>query len=292
LFSETDVNDMNFGGLVSDVELILTDEEMERDGENTITLNTEGGRVKDFKTLIKWVEECSVSGDSAIQRGHHQQTWKKFYKRLRKVVYESGGILRYEDQKGNPLDVVKADNTDPIVIDLNSLSAKPELQRFVVATVLRQLIDARTGIKRQEGLRFLVMLDELNRFAPRGANDPITRLIELVASEMRSQGLILLGAQQQASKVSEKIIENAGIKALGKTGTIELAATVWKGLSNSAKRKAESLRKDEKLIIQDNFREPLHVRVPMPVWAMNPEEVDTSGTESSDNNDLDGLIED
>jgi uncharacterized protein len=106
----------------------------------------------------------------------------------------------------------------------------------------------------------------------RGARDPITQLIEMVAAEMRSQGIILLGAQQQASKVSEKVIENSAIQALGKTGSLELGTPVWRFLSDSARRKAEGLPLDEKLVIQDNFREPMHLKVPFPVWAMNPHE--------------------
>jgi DNA helicase HerA-like ATPase len=141
-----------------------------------------------------------------------------------------------------------------------------------VATIFRQLVDARTGTKAQPGLIYLVTLDELNRFAPRGASDAITRLIENVAAEMRSQGIILLGAQQQASKVSEKVIENAALRVLGRTGTLELDATVWRFLSASAKSKAAVLQPNEKLVIQDNFREPMHIRVPFPVWAMNPRE--------------------
>jgi hypothetical protein len=30
---------------------------------------------------------------------------------------------------------------------------------------------------------------------------------------------------------------------------------------------------DEKMVIQDNFREPMHVRVPFPPWAMRRDEV-------------------
>ena len=80
------------------------------------------------------------------------------------------------------------------------------------------------------GLRYLLMLDELNRWAPRGARDPITKLIERVAAEMRSQGVVLLGAQQQASQVSEKVIEAAAIRMLGRTGSLELEQTVWKSV--------------------------------------------------------------
>jgi DNA helicase HerA-like ATPase len=142
-------------------------------------------------------------------------------------------------------------------------------------------VDARTGPKALPGLVYLVTLDELNRFAPRGANDPITKLIENVAAEMRSQGIILLGAQQQASKVSEKVIENAALRVLGRTGTLELDTIAWRFLSATAKSKASILPTNEKLVIQDNFREPMHIRVPFPVWAMNPNEARGKSGDSS-----------
>jgi len=121
-------------------------------------------------------------------------------------------------------------------------------------------------------LVYLVALDELNRFVPRSSRDPITRLIESVAAEMRSQGIILLGAQQQASKVSEVVIENAAIRVLGCSGSLELSQPIWRFLSDSARRKAASLPVTEKMVIQDNFREPMQVRVPFPAWAMRRDE--------------------
>jgi DNA helicase HerA-like ATPase len=159
-----------------------------------------------------------------------------------------------------------------VVIDLSSLAGAPGLQRFVVATIFRQLVDDRTGSAAQPGLVYLVTLDELNRFAPKGSHDPITQLIEQVAAEMRSQGIILLGAQQQASLVSTRVIENSGIRALGKSGAVELGEPVWRFLSDSAKRKAGTLLPSEKLLIQDSFREPMLVKVPFPAWALRGEE--------------------
>jgi DNA helicase HerA-like ATPase len=159
-----------------------------------------------------------------------------------------------------------------VVVDLSSLARVPALQRFVVATIFRQLVDDRTGSAAQKGLVYLVTLDELNRFAPRGGKDPITGLIETVASEMRSQGIILLGAQQQASLVSTRVIENSGIRALGKTGAVELGEPVWRFLSDSARRKAGTLLPEEKLLVQDSFREPMLVKVPFPTWALRGED--------------------
>jgi uncharacterized protein len=73
--------------------------------------------------------------------------------------------------------------------------------------------------------------------------------------------------------VSGRVIENAGIRALGKSGSLELHHKVWGGLSESARRKALILLKEEKLLIQDSFREPLLVKIPHPPWAMRREEI-------------------
>ncbi len=272
LFAEVDANDANFSALVLDVESWLTRENNEG-GEVVRSLRAGEGVPTTFRALLDWVDRKSgEEKDEKKWRNHHPSTWKKLYRRLLRLVYECRGVLRIDEQLGNPLVVTRTDTSDPLVIDLSTLAGKPEIQRFVVATIFRQLVDARTGPKAQAGLVYLVTLDELNRFAPRGASDAITKLIETVAAEMRSQGIILLGAQQQASKVSEKVIENAALRVLGKTGTLELDTTVWRILSASAKSKAAVLPLNEKLIIQDNFREPMHIRVPFPVWAMNPRE--------------------
>lgn len=273
LFAETDTQDDNFGALILDIENWLTDERVANDGAVTRSLRSGDQRPTTLQELLDWVDtQASSSNDERALRSHHPSTWKKLHRRLLKLVYEGPGVLRRNDQQGNPLDLVRTDTNDPLVVDLAALAGKPELQRFVVATILRQLVEARTGANAVPGLVYLVTLDELNRFAPAGARDPITRLIETVAAEMRSQGIILLGAQQQASKVSEKVIENAAIRVLGKSGSVELGRPVWRFLSQSARRKAENLSMNEKLVIQDNFREPMFVRVPFPVWAMNPRE--------------------
>lgn len=272
LFAEADSNDANFGSLVLDVESWLTSERSDG-GKTTRTLRENAGAPQTFRELLEWVNKRGAGEDESKWRNHHTSTWKKLYRRLLKLVYECQGVLRIDEQWGTPLHVVRSDTCNPLVVDLSTLAGKPEIQRFVAATIFRQLVDARTGTQAVEGLVYLVTLDELNRFAPKGARDAITRLIETVAAEMRSQGIILLGAQQQASKVSEKVIENAALRVLGRTGTLELDTTAWRFLSSSAKSKATVLSTNEKLIIQDNFREPMHVRVPFPAWAMNPHEV-------------------
>jgi DNA helicase HerA-like ATPase len=268
LFAEDDVRDANFGALVLDLESYLTRERGERDGQRRRELQSGPGYPDTFDTLLGWVRDLADGSEATPFRNHHQGTMRKLYRRLLRLVLEGDSVLRRHDRRGNPLEVTARDTTDPTVIDLSSLAAVPSLQRFVVATVFRQLVDERTGSHAQRGLIYLVTLDELNRFAPRGTHDPITELLERVAAEMRSQGIILLGAQQQASLVSPRVIENAGIRALGKSGSLELGDPVWRFLSDAARRKASMLLPEEKLLIMDSFREPLLVKVPFPPWAL------------------------
>lgn len=288
LFSDEDANDANFSALTLAIEDFLTTEK--RQGDGTVVRSLDPDAPATFKKLEEWIKGQAAS-TTPVLSGHHSGTWKKLWRRLFRLVYESNGVLRRDEARGEPLNVIRGDTSDPIVVDLFSLASMPEMQRFVVATVLRQLVEARTGTKAIRGLVYTVVLDELNRFAPKGARDPITQLIEMVAAEMRSQGIILLGAQQQASRVSEKVIENSAIRALGQTGSLELGMPIWKFLSASAKERAMNLRPDEKLIIQATFRQPMLVTIPFPVWAMNPDEAILPTADNQDGVDYSDLID-
>jgi DNA helicase HerA-like ATPase len=89
---------------------------------------------------------------------------------------------------------------------------------------------------------------------------------------MRSRGIILFGAQQQGSRVSEVVIENSQTRVLGRSGGQELADSIWRGFSDGDRKLALRLTAGDKVISAPNFREALHVRVPRPPWAMRPEE--------------------
>lgn len=268
LFSEDDIYDANFGGLVGEMEEYLTIESRTgptlRDGDGEHAHST-------FNELLDWFKEHKQD----LFKDFTQQTKGKLLRRLIYVIKEGDGVLRRDEPRGNPLVIPNSGLPGPMVIDLYALNRTPSLQRFVVAAVLHQIVQHRSG-QRTGGLRFLITIDELNRFAPRGSHDPITEQIELVAAEMRSQGVILLGAQQQASLVSSKVIENAAIRAVGRSGTLEMGAEVWKFLSVSARQAASQLQPEEKLLYQPTFREPMLTKIPYPPWALSQNEVDMS----------------
>ena len=262
LFSEDDIHDANFGGLVNEVEEWLTSS-----GPHGPSLRTTNGAPQTFDELLEWFRDQKDGMFSDFHKG----TKGKLLRRLKYVVQEGDGVLRRSDATGNPIAIPQNGTKGPVVIDLFGIHRAPSLQRFVVAAVLHQIVGYRSG-SQVKGLRYLITLDELNRFAPRGSTDPITQQIELVAAEMRSQGVILLGAQQQASLVSPRVIENAAIRAVGRSGSLELGQDVWKFLGSSARSAATQLQPEEKLLYQPSFREPMLAKIPFPPFALSQEE--------------------
>jgi hypothetical protein len=272
IFAEDDREDENFAGLLSVIERMLARERIE-DGRVVLRIVDAIGAPRTLRALTEWVGEQLDQGlNNSSLRGQHHGTVSKLYRRLLRIVQSGSGVLRVEEPRGHPLDITATETVGPRVVDIAAIG-DAGLQRFVVGAIVRQIADARVGPRAVRGLRYLLMLDELNRWAPKGSRDPITKLIEHVAAEMRSQGVVLLGAQQQASQVSEKVIEAAAIRMLGRTGALELEQTVWKGVPPAFRRLVTGLRKEEKVVLTPSARQPMIVRMPCPAWAMTHEDV-------------------
>ncbi len=264
LFSEDEIGTANLGGLVGEVEEWLTS-----GTSDAPRLRTTDGAPKTFEGMLEWFKKVKdAKGEDKLFGDFLAGTKGSFYRRLKYVVMEGEGVLVRKEPKGKPIVIERTGQTSPTVIDLYGLVATPSLQRFVVAAVFDQIQKTQSS-KQVPNLKFLITLDELNRFAPKDGHDPITQKLETVASEGRSQGIILFGAQQQASLVKPRVIENAAVRAVGRSGTLELGAEVWKFLGPSARSAASQLQPDEKLIYQPSFREPMLAKIPFPPFALS-----------------------
>jgi DNA helicase HerA-like ATPase len=230
--------------------------------------------ISTFQVLLDYVQAKAQPDDTELSeqalQSMSRSTIQAFWRRLQRVLGARSGLLRREDTDGAPLTLATGEE-DVHVIDLQSIGDQ-HLQRFVIAAVLRQLVDWRSGPNADPHETFLVVIDELNRYAPRGATDAITGLFEYVTSQMRSRGIILYGAQQQGSRASEVVIENSQTRVLGRSGGQELADAIWRGFSEGDRKLALRLGPSEKVVVAPNFREALHIKVPRPPWAMRLEE--------------------
>jgi len=156
------------------------------------------------------------------------------------------------------------------VIDISDLHSIGKM--FVVGVILDKIFKQReeSGVSDP---KIFVLLDELNKYAPKEGWSPIKDTLLDIAERGRSLGVILIGAQQTASEVEKRIVANSAIKVVGRLDTAELSGEQYGFLSKSLKQRVSMLKKGSMVLYQPDIPTPTVVNVPMPPWATRKEEV-------------------
>ncbi len=155
------------------------------------------------------------------------------------------------------------------VIDLHNL--RDRAQRFVVGVTLR----AEFARKERQGTArplMFVMLDELNKYAPREGDSPIKQILLDLAERGRSLGVILIGAQQTASEVERRILANCAIRVAGRLDAAEAQRPEYGYLPPAQRQRATLAKPGTMFIAQPDIPVPLAVDFPFPAWATRPSE--------------------
>ena len=146
-------------------------------------------------------------------------------------------------------------------------------QRFVVGALLAETFRE----KEETGQRLplsVVVLDELNKYAPREGTGPLKDMLIDIAQRGRSLGVLLVGAQQTASRVAPEVLENAAIRVSGRLDAAEAERAEYGWMLPSTRARARLLKPGTMVISQPAIPVPLVVTFPFPPWATRKEEVD------------------
>jgi hypothetical protein len=188
-----------------------------------------------------------------------------FMRRLHSAVTRLGHLVAAGDSRR--IDRAQAQIT---LVGLQSLH---ELgQRFVVGALLAEAF----AEKERSGQRFplsVVVLDELNRYAPREGQSPIKDMLIDIAQRGRSLGVLLVGAQQTASRVAPEVLENAALRVAGRLDAAEAERAEYGWMLPSTRARARLLKPGTMVISQPSIPVPLVVDFPFPPWATRKEEV-------------------
>ena len=147
------------------------------------------------------------------------------------------------------------------VVDIHGLH--DAAQRFVVGALLSRIFEEKQGSGR-EPLRFIV-LDELNKYAPRHGHGPIKDLLVDIAARGRSLGVLLIGAQQSPGDVDGNVIRNAALKVVGRLDAGEAAD--YKFLSTELRERAARFLPGRMVLDQPLIPAPIPLRFPFPAFA-------------------------
>lgn len=161
------------------------------------------------------------------------------------------------------------------VVDIHSLHASAQL--FVVGVLLKRMMEQK---ERQGGSRPLVfvVLDELNKYAPREGWSPLHSVLLDIAERGRSLGVSLFGAQQTASEVERRIVGNAAMKVVGRLDAAEAERSEYGFLTNVGRIRATLLRPGSMIVAQPEIPMAILLRFPFPSWATRRDEVGTGAT--------------
>jgi DNA helicase HerA-like ATPase len=120
-------------------------------------------------------------------------------------------------------------------------------------------------------LEFIV-LDEMNKYAPRDGSSPIKEILLDVAERGRSLGMILLGAQQTASEVERRIVANAAIRVVGRLDSAEAGRDEYGFLPIVQRQRATIMKPGTMIVSQPEIPVPILLTFPFPAWATRPDE--------------------
>jgi len=155
------------------------------------------------------------------------------------------------------------------VVDLHNLPDRA--QRFVVGVTLRTEFERKERSGTAKPLLFVV-LDELNKYAPREGTSPIKEVLLDIAERGRSLGVILVGAQQTASEVERRIVANSAIRVVGRLDPAEASRPEYGFLPPTQRQRALLAKPGTMFVNQPEIPVPLCVEFPFPAWATRPGE--------------------
>jgi DNA helicase HerA-like ATPase len=155
------------------------------------------------------------------------------------------------------------------VVDLHNLPDRA--QRFVVGVILKSEFDRKEKAGTAKPLLFVV-LDELNKYAPREGSSPIKEVLLDIAERGRSLGVVLIGAQQTASEVERRIVVNSAIKVVGRLDAAEASRPEYGFLPAAQLKRALIAKPGMMFVSQPDIPVPLVTEFPFPAWATRPSE--------------------
>ncbi len=243
------------------------------------SVRVEGTTVRRFSELVDAVERQLIPDDPEESpdprwtgRAIGGGTINAFVRRLHASVRHVEHLIR-ADIADAPAHAIDLDSNQLTVVDIHQLHDRAK--RFVVGVVLRQAFDAKEASGTAKPLQFVV-LDELNKYAPRDSSSPIKEILLDVAERGRSLGIILVGAQQTASEVERRVVANSAIRVVGRLDSAEAGREQYGFLPGVQRQRATVLKPGSMYVAQPRLPVPLLVEFPFPAWATRAAEADRS----------------
>ena len=242
-------------------------------------ISLDGVRVNSYPDLVDHIvdqlnddETRSDWAGSAVGIG----TVNAFARRLINSKRDLARLIRGDLASRRPHSIDTSASAQVTVVDLHNLPDRA--QRFVVGVTLKTEFEN----KEKKGAKPLlfVVLDELNKYAPREGSSPIKEVLLDIAERGRSLGVILIGAQQTASEVERRIVTNSAIRVVGRLDPAEASRPEYGFLPPAQRQRALLAKPGTMFVNQPDIPVPLCLEFPFPAWATRVSEAGRAPSET------------
>jgi len=268
MFTESGDERSQIADTVTRVETVLQREAEDVPGSPaTVQLHDENGNfvhIRSFGELCDLIERRLEDEDPALMGHTAKSTLSAFLRRLEGARAHCGHLVRGSEASDPESHRIDWESRQVSVIDIHNLHDRAK--RFVVGVVVKRLFEDKEASGSAEPLVFIV-LDELNKYAPRDGWSPMKEVLLDISERGRSMGIILIGAQQTASEVERRIVANAAIRIVGRLDPAEAMRPEYGYLSESARKRAALMKPGTMLLQQPQLPMALEVTFPFPAWA-------------------------
>lgn len=255
-------------------------------------VSIDGRSVTDFRSLADFIVERVQDEGTAPDwagRAIGQGTVNAFVRRLFGAVRHLEHLIRGDAP--NPERHRIRRDARVTVVDIHNLNDRAK--RFVVGVTLRRAFDEKERAGAQRPLLFVV-LDELNKYAPREGGSPIKEILVDVSERGRSLGIVLIGAQQTASEVERRIVANSSLRVVGRLDSAESGRDEYGFLPAVHRQRSTILKPGTMILSQPELPIPLVTRFPFPAWATRvseaaPADDRSNGGEGATDDPFDGI---
>jgi len=269
LFAEGDEGTSNLHYLIDRVSDKL--KQLAESSPTEILLDEYGREINSLNQLYKMLQEILEERDKDKERFKEwfgnatQATVFAFLRRFEHAMYYVKSFVHGEETKN-----INWRDHQLTVIDISDLHSIAKM--FVVGSILKKIFKE----KEETGNPYpkvFVVLDELNKYAPKDKWSPIKDILLDIAERGRSLGVILIGAQQTASEIEKRIVANAAVKVTGRLDSSEVLSKEYEFLTGNFRQRAIMLKKGTMILYQPDIPNPIMIKFPLAPWATKREEV-------------------
>ncbi len=250
------------------------------------SVRSEGATLRTFRELIDHVAnrvQDEVTAHEWAGQAIGQGTVNAFVRRIYAAVPHVEHLIRGDVAHPERHRVQRAEQVT--VIDIHNLNERAK--RFVVGVTLRRAFVEKERSGQPRPLLFVV-LDELNKYAPREGSSPIKEILVDVSERGRSLGIILIGAQQTASEVERRIVANSALRVVGRLDSAESGRDEYGFLPTVHRQRATILKPGTMIVSQPQLPIPLVLEFPFPAWATRADEA-AAPADAGDGDAFDGV---